>query len=103
MRNREIDKAVLEEVQARIRRFMETDATELLSLPSESVEDLKVGGKSLKLWTFRDPLPDGENLIIVQCKNDRFLGYGVMLAEGIVVDENGRKRPAEQELMWEYV
>ncbi len=72
-------------------------------MPSEHLENLDVGGKTLKLGTYRDPLPTGETLIIVQCKNERFLGYGNMIAEGVVVDKSGRKRPAEQELMWEYV
>ena len=103
MKNSDIDALVLDEVRNRIRDLRGLDAQDLRTLPRESVENLCFGGKSLTVCTYRDPLKNGECLVIVQCKNTRFFGYGKMMAEGIVVGESGEKRNAEEELLWEYV
>ncbi|SFC05561.1 hypothetical protein SAMN05660479_01004 [Microbulbifer thermotolerans] len=82
---------------------MSFNLEEIKNLPPESVEDIKIGSKRLTICTYKDELPNGEILVIVQCKNTRFLGYGNMFAEGFVVSESSEKRKAEEILMWEYV
>jgi hypothetical protein len=103
MNNKEIDKIVSEKVCARLEALRNQGADALRALPSEDVEELEISGKKLNFCTYRDQLENNETLIIVQCKNTRYLGYGHMFAEGLVVSSSGDIRNAEEKLMWEYV
>jgi len=103
MKNKEIDDIVFEKVISRIEEIKKFSVEVLLSLPPINLEQIEVGGKTLDFCTYRDLLANGETLIIVQCKNTRFLGYGKMFAKGLVIDANKAVRDAEQELTWEYV
>jgi hypothetical protein len=103
MKNEEIDKLVSEKVHSTIESLKSKGARSLRELPAESIEELEVGDKKLTFCVYRDQLQNSETLIIAQCKNTRFLGYGKMFAEGIVVNEAGNIRDAEEKLLWEYV
>ena len=55
------------------------------------------------LGVYRNLIQNGEVLIVVQCKNTRYFGFGYMFAKDLVIDASGQLREAEKELMWEYV
>ena len=103
MKNEEINKIVSEKVHITIEALKNKEAQELRELPAETIEELEIADKKLTFCVYRDKLKNNETLIIAQCKNTRFLGYGKMFAEGIVINESGAIREAEEELMWEYV
>ena len=102
MKNDEIDEIVSRKVAARLKELQSLSASELRELPSYSAEYFEIGGKQQELGVYRETTPNGEMLIVVQCKNTRFLGFGYMFAEGFVVNSEGQLRVAEEELMWEY-
>lgn len=103
MKNDEIDKLISERVKLRVDELQQLSANELRELPTYSEERFEVGGKHQVLGVHRDLLENGEVLIVVQCKNTRYLGFGYMAAKGFVVSASGQLREAEDKLMWEYV
>ena len=103
MKNDEIDKVISERVNRRMEELRSLSPDELRKLPPYAEEHFEVGGKPQVLGVYRDPIENGEVLIVVQCKNTRYLGFGYMVAKGFVVNVSGQLREAEEKLMWEYV
>ena len=98
----ELHRVIHERVLARKRELMSSPTGELRALPLCTQEEFAARGKRQQLSVWHDKTGKGEDIVIVQCKRDLFLGFGFMFAEGFVFDENGRMRDAEEELMWEY-
>ena len=102
MNNDDIDEVISKKVDARLKELKSLPVNELLELPFYTPEKFEVGGKNQELGVYRDTKENGETLIVVQCKNTRFLGFGYMFAEGFVINSAGEFREAEEELMYEY-
>jgi hypothetical protein len=102
MKNDEIDEVISQKVDARLNELKSCSAEELRELPFYTPEKFEVGGKPQELGVYRDSKENGETLIVVQCKNTRFLGFGYMFAEGFVINSVGQFCEAEEELMYEY-
>ncbi len=102
MKNDDIDKVVSEKVSLRLKELKSLNPNELHELPSYEGEHFEIGGKQQELGVYRVATPSDETLIVVQCKNTHFLGFGCMFAEGFVVNSSGQLREAEEELMWDY-
>lgn len=102
MKNDEIDEAISQKVDARLKELKSHSAEELRELPSYMAEKFEVGDKLQELGVYRDSKENDETLIVVQCKNTRFLSFGYMFAEGFVINSAGQFREAEEVLMYEY-
>ena len=83
---------------------------ELLQLPEEHTDTVERDGKSFALTTWRGALEDGRTLIVVQAliPSLRWPTYyslyfiGHVVADGIVVNTDGRVEVAPDDLLWYY-
>jgi hypothetical protein len=97
-----VDQAIKDKVTARKMELTALTPDALRRLPLYSPEQFNASGKSQELGVYHDKTAKGEDIVIVQCKRDIFLGYGHMFAEGFVLDSADKIRDAEEDLMWEY-
>jgi len=97
-----VDDKILEIVHSRILDLKKLDLGDLLNLPPYAEEEIEALGKLENLGVWHTPTQTGEDLIVAQCKNTKFLGAGTMVAVGFVVSKTGEIRDAEDELMWDY-
>ena len=82
----------------------------LVVIPMLRSEEERIEGSPVHLNTYRDQLPGGEHLIVVQgfLPSWRFPNYigtsgvGHMYAEGVVVAPTGQVREAEEDYLWEF-
>ena len=97
-----IDQEIADRVMSRKRELVATPPEKLRKLPLYTPEPFAACGKPQELGVWHDTTPDGEDLIVTQCKRTIFLGYGHMFAEGFVLNADGETRDAEENLMWDY-
>ena len=97
-----MDRLVSEKVSARLKELWEMNSAALRILPLYSEEQFDTNGKTQRLGIFRDTKSNGETLMVVQCKNTYFLGFGRMYVEGFVVDKSDQHREANEEDLWKY-
>jgi len=97
-------------ILARLDRLRTLSAGEIEALPPDQSEEERIDGQVVVLTTYRDALPSGESLLVVQgfLPSWRFptyigpAGIGHMFAEGIVARSSGQIHDAEEELLWQF-
>jgi hypothetical protein len=82
--------------------LMASSASDLRALPPYTGELFSAVGKLVELGIWHERTPDGEDIVVVQCKRGVLLGFGNMFAEGFVVDSEGHIRDVEPDVMWRY-
>jgi hypothetical protein len=87
---------------SRKKKLMAMAPADLRKLPLYTSESFVPLGKPQELGVWHDKTVKDEDIIVVQCKREIFLGYGHMFAEGFVLDEKDQVRDAEEQLMWDY-
>lgn len=97
-----IDQAIYEKVTSRRNQLMELALDQLRSLPEYGSEEFTACGKRQDLSVWHHNTQSNEDIFVVQCKRNIFLGFGHMFAEGFVLDSNNHIREAEEHLMWDY-
>lgn len=97
-------------IMARLEQLRSFAPEVLVSLPAYSSVFIRIDRRQALLATYRDELPSGEALIVVQgfLGSWRFptyissAGVGYMYVEGLVVDGNGRITEPDEDLLWPF-
>jgi hypothetical protein len=89
-------------VLGRLKALRELSPATLQALPEYQDTTVEVRGREQIIATWRQPLPAGRTLIVVQAKREVALGFGFMHAEGLIVTSAGAFEDPEPDLMYEY-
>lgn len=90
--------AIASAIEARLNALRELPITELLALPEASSEQASLLTTKVSFTTFKESLPGGATLIVVQGSIPVLFGLGWRGSErGLVLDDTGIIRDATQQ------
>jgi len=85
-----------------LEKIKQMSLSEIIQLPEYSSKDIKIDKKRFTLATWKKQRTDGIIQIVVQAYYHKFLGIGIMQAEGFFVDSQGNFLPLPEEIRLEY-
>ncbi len=88
----DLQHAIDETVQERLKVLSQMTFDELTQLPSHRSEEIMLGGKKFFLSVWHDVLSSLEHRIVVQAYKPGILGTGRMQADGFAVNGQDEKR-----------
>lgn len=98
------------EVLARLERLRGLSLTQLMELPESQSAETRIEGMAVKFTTYHHALQGGRTLIVVQAfiRTARWPTYisfkrvGHILAEGLIIHQDGRIEEAPDDALWAY-
>lgn len=98
------------EVLARLEQLRALPSAQLMELPESQPAESRIDGMSVTFTTYHHSLRDGRNLIVVQAfiRTARWPTYisfqriGHILAEGLIIHQDGRIEDAADDVLWAY-
>jgi len=98
---------MLEVLNNRISEIKQYSLSEILAMPAYSDKEIaNINTKSFTLATWKNQRDDGNVEIIVQAYYAgwcyRLFGAGTMMADGFLIDSQGKILPLPDEIRWEY-
>lgn len=89
-------------IKKRIEDIKRMPASEIAQVPEYSDEQVVSKGKKFTLAIWKERQEDGGIQIVIQAYYHKFLGIGIMMADGFVMDKTGSFLPLPEKKRLEY-